>query len=295
MHADLLARFDRYLSGERGASAHTRQAYARDLQLLIELAGERELSKLGPLEIRAFVRQLASRNLSAYTIGRALSAWRTFFKLMTRDLGWAANPAASVRSPKKRQRLPKTMSTDSAAGLLDHLPDDDTISARDKAICELAYSSGLRVSELVSISLPDLDLRSGLARVTGKGNKTRQVPIGSKAIEALQHWLSYRGLWASPDCTTVFVSKLGKGLTTRAVRARLKTWEERLGLTEPLFPHKLRHSCATHLLQSSGDLRAVQELLGHQNLSTTQVYTHLDWQVLAKTYDSTHPRAKRKP
>ena len=294
MTEDLSARFAQYLEGERHASPETRKAYLRDLQELITLAGKKPLNELTALDVRGFVRQLASRGLSAYTIARMLSAWRTFYKLMARDLAWPLDPAASVKPPRKRQRLPKAMSEDAAVGLLENMPDDDTLSTRDKAMFELAYSSGLRVSELVSVQLADMDLAGGLARITGKGNKTRMVPIGSKAREAIQDWLKERALVALPDCTHVFVGQHGKPLTTRAVQSRFKTWEARLGIAEPLHPHKLRHSCATHLLQNSGDLRAVQELLGHANLSTTQVYTHLDWKVLAKSYDAHHPRARRK-
>ncbi len=294
MSDDLLARFAQYLEGERHASPQTRKAYLRDLQDLITLAGSKPLQELTALDVRGFVRQLASRGLSAYSIARMLSAWRTFYRLMARDLAWPLDPAASVKPPRKRQRLPKAMSEDAAGGLLENMPDDDTLGARDKAMFELAYSSGLRVSELVSVQLADVDLAGGLARITGKGNKTRMVPVGSKAREAIAEWLKERTLIAQPGCTHVFVGQHGKPLTTRAVQARFKTWEARLGIAEPLHPHKLRHSCATHLLQNSGDLRAVQELLGHANLSTTQVYTHLDWKVLAKSYDAHHPRARRK-
>ncbi|MDR3427027.1 MULTISPECIES: tyrosine recombinase XerC [Silvimonas] len=294
MNEALLARFSQYLEGEKHASPETRKAYLRDLHDLVALAQNTPLNELTALDVRGFVRQLASRGLSAYTIARMLSAWRTFYRLMARDLGWQLDPAASVKPPKKRQRLPKAMDVDATIGLLDNMPDDEMISCRDKAIFELAYSSGLRVSELVGLQLADVDLGGGLARVTGKGNKTRMVPIGTAALDELRHWLKMRAMWAKPDCTTVFVGKQGAQLTTRAVQLRFKAWEARLGVTEPLHPHKLRHSCATHLLQSSGDLRAVQELLGHANLSTTQVYTHLDWQALAKGYDAFHPRAKRK-
>ncbi|HSC80752.1 MAG TPA: tyrosine recombinase XerC [Chitinolyticbacter sp.] len=290
-----LAHFARYLAGEHTASAHTRKAYGDDLARLARYAGDKALDALTPTDVRGYVRQMRSGGLSPASIARVLSAWRTFYKVMQRDLGWSASPLAGIRPPKRAQRLPVAMTVDATAALLNALPDDDILACRDKAIFELAYSSGLRVSELASVTLTELDLDHGLARVTGKGNKTRIVPVGRVAVDALRRWLLQRPQLARDGVGTVFVGKTGNSLSIGAIEARLRTWRQRLGIAERLYPHKLRHSCATHLLQSSHDLRAVQELLGHANLSTTQVYTHLDYMALAQAYDQFHPRAKRKP
>lgn len=290
---DPIAHFTRYLDGEHRASPHTCTAYLRDLALLTELANGRDYASLTPVDIRSFVRKLSARGLSGRSIARVLSAWRTFYQILCRDEHWPMNPVAGIRPPKSAKKLPAAMPADDVAGFLDNLPEEDELACRDKAIFELAYSSGLRVAELVNLQLADLELGSGMARVTGKGNKTRMVPVGEQAQQALQTWLQRRNSLAEVGVTTVFVGQHGRPLTTRAVEARLKTWQERLGITEPLYPHKLRHSCASHLLQSAQDLRAVQELLGHASIATTQVYTHLDFQHLAKVYDAAHPRAQR--
>ncbi|XZG70190.1 tyrosine recombinase XerC [Chitinibacteraceae bacterium HSL-7] len=290
--AEWRAQFARYLVGERSSSAHTHAAYLRDFDLLLGLAADRPLDQLAPADIRGFVRALASKGRSAATIARALAAWRSFYRMMQRDAGWADNPASGVRPPKRAQRLPGVLSVDAAQQLLDQVPDDSPLGCRDKAMFELAYSSGLRVSELAGLLIDDLDLDSGLARVHGKGGKTRQIPIGHEAIEAIRRWLLVRVQMAVARDVTVFVGKHGGALTPRAIQARLRHWQSEIGVAERLYPHKLRHSCATHLLQSAHDLRAVQELLGHANLSTTQIYTHLDFQALAEVYDRCHPRAK---
>jgi integrase/recombinase XerC len=291
--AEQFAHFFRHLAGEKMASEHTVAAYQQDLQQLAQLAQQKELQTISTQEIRGFVRQIASKNISGRSIARTLSAWRVFYRLMIRDFHWALNPVDGVKAPKAVKALPSTLNSDNAVGFLENMPDDEALSARDKAIFELAYSSGLRVSELVSLKLIELDLPHGMATVTGKGNKTRLVPLGKPAQEAIRHWLSFRVQWARAQTHTVFVSKNGTSLTTRAVQLRLRHWQQALGITEPLYPHKLRHSCASHLLQSSGDLRAVQELLGHASIATTQVYTHLDFQHLSEVYDKAHPRAKK--
>lgn len=285
--------FLRHLASEEGASPHTLLAYTRDLALLHELAAGKDQAALTPVDIRGFVRQLASRGLSGRSIARTLSAWRAFYRVMARDFDWPGNPVDGIRPPRSARKLPAAMTSDDACGFLDNMPDDEPLACRDKAMFELAYSSGLRVAELAGLQLADLDLANGMAAVLGKGGKTRVVPIGSKAVSALQNWLRERPILASADEATVFVGKTGKRLTTRAIEARLTQWHIRLAIKEPLYPHKLRHSCASHLLQSSGDLRAVQELLGHASIATTQVYTHLDFQHLADIYDKSHPRAKK--
>ncbi|WP_410498101.1 tyrosine recombinase XerC [Chitinibacter sp. S2-10] len=288
----LFVHFFRHLQGEKMASPHTMAAYERDLQHLARLSQSHNLEQLGAQQIRGFIRQLASSGLSGRSIARILSAWRVFYRLMIRDFHWPLNPVEGIKAPKVSKALPATLNSDNAVGFLENMPDDEGLDARDKAIFELAYSSGLRVGELVNVRLIDLDIPHGMASITGKGNKTRIVPIGKAAIEALRHWLTIRPQWVRGQTNTVFVSKNGTPLTTRAVQLRLRHWQVKLGIKEPLYPHKLRHSCASHLLQSSGDLRAVQELLGHASIATTQIYTHLDFQHLAEVYDKTHPRAK---
>lgn len=291
--AQHFAHFFRYLHGEKAASVHTHTAYQHDLQRLAAFARDNELSVLSPLDIRGFVRQLSSQGLAGRSVARVLSTWRAFYRLMCRDFHWPINPVDGVKAPKTVKALPAALNSDDAVGFLEHMPDAEPLAARDKAIFELAYSSGLRVSELVSIKLIDLDLRVGMATVSGKGNKTRLVPIGKMAVEAIRRWLMIRPQLAHPNSITVFVSNKGTPLTPRAVQLRLRQWQETLAITQPLYPHKLRHSCASHLLQSSSDLRAVQELLGHASIATTQVYTHLDFLHLSESYDQAHPRAKK--
>ncbi|AZN37063.1 tyrosine recombinase XerC [Iodobacter ciconiae] len=288
----MLAHFVQYLEGEKGAGKHTRSAYGRDMATLLEYATGHDLPALTPKEIRGYVRKLSGQGLSARSIARTLSTWRTFYRLMCRDFHWPINPADGIKPPKISKKLPAAMTIDDASGFLENMPDDKILACRDKAIFELAYSSGLRVAELVSVTLLDLDLNHGMAMVTGKGRKTRKLPVGSVACEAIRRWLIERPK-LTPKSNTVFVGKNGDSLSTRAVQLRIKYWESKLNIAEPLYPHKLRHSCASHLLQSSHDLRAVQELLGHASIATTQVYTHLDYQHLAQEYDRTHPRAKK--
>lgn len=291
-----LTHFDQVLAGERAASPHTRSNYRRDVGQLLTLAAADgvPVAQLQARHIRGFVRQLRSRQYDARSIARALSAWRAFYRIMQRDRGWPGNPALGIRPPKRGQRLPQAFDKDAAQGLLNALPVETALDVRDRAMFELAYSSGLRVSEIVGLKRVDLDLQAGLARVLGKGNKIRQVPVGGAACRALQDWLTERpASLRHGEVAEVFVGRTGKPLTTRAVQLRCKHVARVVGLAEPFYPHKLRHSCATHLLQESHDLRAVQELLGHANLSTTQVYTHLDIDYLMKSYDQFHPRAKR--
>ena len=286
--------FFRHLRSESGASVHTLAAYQRDLTLLQELAAGRIYAQLAAVDIRGFVRQLSSRGLSGRSIARVLSAWRAFYRLMGRDKNWTTNPVEGVRPPKSAKKLPAAMTADDVGGFLEAMPSDDALACRDKAMFELAYSSGLRVSEICGLPLQAVDRSNGMASVFGKGGKTRLIPIGEKALQALDAWLAVRATLANAQAATVFVGRHGGALTTRAVQARLNYWRLQLGISEPLYPHKLRHSCASHLLQSSGDLRAVQSLLGHASIATTQVYTHLDFQHLAEVYDKAHPRAKHK-
>lgn len=290
-----LERFQQYLVGELSRSTHTAQAYLRDAQKLLALAKERSLAQLTAQDIRGFVRIMASKGMSARSIARHLSAWRTWYKLLMRDAGFTHNPCLNVRPPKAHKKLPTTLSPDITQHFLDSLPNDEPLAVRDKAMFELAYSSGLRVSELAGIRLTDIRLAEGTLMVTGKGNKSRIVPFGQPCHAAIKAWLAIRPQIADSRTEHVFVARHGKKMTTRAIELRLKAWGIKLGISIPLYPHLMRHSCASHLLQSSQDLRAVQELLGHASIQTTQVYTHLDFQHLAKIYDQAHPRAKSKP
>jgi integrase/recombinase XerC len=222
-----------------------------------------------------------------------LSAWRGFFKYLARDHGYAVNPALGIRAPRSARKLPHALSPDEATRLME-IGETTTLALRDKAILELFYSSGLRLSELTGLDLDGVNLRDATVRVTGKGSRTRIVPVGSHALAAIKDWLPQRRALLRGEETALFVGKDGRRLGPRAVQARLKHWALRLGLSAKVHPHVLRHSFASHVLQSSGDLRAVQEMLGHASIATTQVYTHLDFQHLAKAYDAAHPRAKRK-
>jgi integrase/recombinase XerC len=232
--------------------------------------------------------------LGGKSLARMLSAWRSFFRYLARDHGATRNPFQGLRAPRSAKTLPKALSPDEAAQLLHRSDADDPMALRDRAMFELFYSSGLRLSELTGTTLDNLDLEQQTVRVTGKGNKTRVVPIGSFAVNALREWLAQRATLAPPAVRTVFVNAAGRPVSPRTVQHRLKQWAMQQGLSRAVHPHMLRHSFASHLLQSSGDLRAVQEMLGHASISTTQVYTHLDFQHLAKVYDAAHPRAKRK-
>jgi integrase/recombinase XerC len=289
---DFLAAYLDHLAHERGLSPLTCDNYARDIRALQELAGDIPFQELKTAHIRRFVATLHGRGIGGKSIARMLSAWRGFFSFLARRHGIDNNPCVGMRPPKSAKNLPQALSPEQATKLVD-VKDDDTLAARDHAILELFYSSGLRLAELVDLDLDGLDLAEGTVTVTGKGNKTRIVPIGQFAIAAIQAWLPQRALLKSAEETALFVGRSGKRLSPRAVQYRLKTWAIKQGIAGNVHPHMLRHSFATHVLQSSGDLRAVQEMLGHANISTTQVYTHLDFQHLAKVYDQAHPRAKK--
>jgi len=226
-----------------------------------------------------------------------LSSWRGFYAFACRRLGYASNPCTGLRPPKAAKALPDVLSPDACSQLLDRgnaAATDGALLARDRAMFELFYSSGLRLSELTGLDLNDVNLQSGEAQVTGKGSKTRIVPVGRQALDAIQAWLPQRQPLARDNTAALFISQRGTRLTPRSVQLRLNRWALQAGLGQHVHPHMLRHAFATHVLQSSGDLRAVQEMLGHASISTTQVYTHLDWQHLAKVYDQTHPRARKK-
>jgi integrase/recombinase XerC len=282
-----------HLAHERRLSARTVQSYARDLHALLEHAGATPLAKLTVHHIRRFVGEVHAKGLDARSIARMLSAWRGFYRYLARDHGYSENPCAGVRAPKAVKRLPHALSPDEANRLLD-LEVRSALDVRDKAMFELFYSSGLRLSELTSLAPADVNFREGTVRVTGKGSKTRIVPVGSHALKALEAWLNTRSAIPDHESAALFVNRIGRRLSARAVQLRLERCALKQGISTRVHPHVLRHSFASHVLQSSGDLRAVQEMLGHASISTTQVYTHLDFQHLAKVYDAAHPRARSK-
>ena len=289
-------RFLDYLRNERGLSPRTRTAYDRDLSLFsdeLEKQGVDDPSRATEHEVRGFIARLHRQGLGARSIQRTLSALRSFYRWLMKEGLARNNPAASVKAPKAPRKLPQTLDTDAVARLLD-IPEENALATRDKAIMEVFYSSGLRLSELATLRWDQIDAASGLITVTGKGNKTRVIPLGRFAAAALVRWNKVRGNYAGYDEPCVFVSRLGKPISVRTIQERIRYWARRQGLPQEVHPHLLRHSFASHLLESSGDLRAVQELLGHADISTTQIYTHLDFQHLASVYDKAHPRARKK-
>lgn len=295
---NLLPEYLQFLQFERGLSPLTRENYARDITQLIKLAdGIVEpiaLNELQNIHIRRFIATLHSKGLGGKSIARMLSSWRGLFEFLVNRKGFSNNPVIGLRAPKSPKTLPQALSIEQAIKLVD-IQGDDILSIRDHAILELFYSSGLRLSELVNLDIDAMDFLAGTVEVTGKGNKTRIVPMGGHAIEAIQKWLQIRSTIPINDIASkaVFISSQGRRIGARNLQYRLKEWSIKQGINSSVHPHMLRHSFASHVLQSSGDLRAVQEMLGHANISTTQVYTHLDFQHLSKTYDAAHPRAKK--
>jgi integrase/recombinase XerC len=283
------------LKHQRRLAPATLANYSRALELLLGLHGA-PLATLEPAHVRRAVALLHAKGLSPRTLALILSAWRGWFTWLARHRGFRANPVLGIRAPKASRPLPKALSVEATQRLLDGEAADTPVALRDRAMFELLYSSGLRLGELVSLNVDDgrLDLRQAEVTVTGKGGKTRTVPIGAKAREALRAWLTARARLARPAEKALFVGARGERISRPVVGARLAAWARRSGLPNRVHPHMLRHSFATHLLQSSQDLRAVQEMLGHASISTTQVYTHLDFQALAKVYDAAHPRARKK-
>lgn len=292
-----IERFEQHLRAERRLSPHTVKGYRRDLRQLHVFMEDRAITDWRSLDSTAvtqFAAWLHRRGKGGKSIQRALSAARSFFTFLVRE-GWLSiNPASGVSAPRSPRHLPAVLDPDTLAAVLDVPASDDPLMARDLAMMELMYSSGLRLSELVSLNLSALNLADGLVEVTGKGAKTRVLPVGELAIKALRVWIEQRATLARGGEVAVFVGRHGSRLGERAVQIRLQTWARRCGLKSKLHPHLLRHSFASHLLESSGDLRAVQELLGHSDISTTQIYTHLDFQHLAQVYDRAHPRARRR-
>jgi integrase/recombinase XerC len=285
-----------YLSHQRRLSEHTITNYQRDLNLLLQFCSDKELTIIGlkASHIREFVAVMHRAGRSGRTIQRILSSVRALYKYLIKIGDVEANPAISVQPPKAEKRLPSTLDVDQVNALLDHTQPDTFISARDRAMMELFYSSGLRLAELAGLNLRDVDFHDQLVLVTGKGNKQRVCPIGKAAIEALRHWLSKRDQAKDLSDSALFVSEQGRRLGVRAIQQRLSHWGKQHGISDRVHPHRLRHAFASHMLESSGDLRAVQELLGHADISTTQIYTHVNFQQLSKVYDEAHPRAKKK-
>ena len=288
-----IARYLDHLRHERRLAPNTVGAYARDGAVLEQLAAGRALEALTAHDIRRFVATLHGRGLSPRSLARLLSSWRGLFAWLGRRREVGANPCAGVKAPRAAKKLPATLSPDEAVRLVSQEVEGDA-GLRDRALFELAYSSGLRVSELTGLDLDSIDRATGEARVTGKGAKTRIVPVGEAALAALAAWLPVRARLARPGEAALFLGRHGRRLSPREVQRRIKQWAAAAGLDADVHPHMLRHSFASHVLQSSGDLRAVQEMLGHASISSTQVYTHLDFQHLAKVYDAAHPRARRK-
>lgn len=284
------------LADIRRYSKHTISNYRRDLEasrLIFFNLEKTHWRNVEPADVRILVSKQHQKGHTGRTIARQLSALRSLYNWLLKRKLCTSNPAKDIRAPKDRKPLPATLDPEEVQQLLTKSA-DSTLDLRDTAIFELFYSSGLRLSELVGIDISDMDLREGQVRVTGKGNKVRILPVGSKAIQALSSWLNVREQWLQGEQAALFLSKRGKRLAARSVQDRLKKLALKTGLSRNCYPHMLRHSFASHMLESSGDLRAVQEMLGHADISTTQIYTHLDFQHLASVYEKAHPRAKNK-
>ncbi len=299
MHTEALQAVDDYLASlaeQRRLSPHTVKGYRRDLEAAVawcDLHAIEHWRDMDSQQVRNWSAACHRKGLGGRSIQRRLSALRGFFQHLVRCKALPHNPAKDIRAPKSPRRLPHSIDVDRLQRLLDR-PTDDWLEQRDLTMMELMYSGGLRLAEVVGLDLADIDLRESQTRVLGKGGKTRVAPVGSRARDALARWLPLRALHVADDESALFINRQGRRIGHRSVQQRLRRWALKQGLETRLHPHALRHSCATHVLESSRDLRAVQELLGHANLGTTQIYTHLDFQHLAQVYDSAHPRARRK-
>ena len=291
-----LEKFLAHLRHERQLSGNTLSNYQRDLERLLQWCHKHDIERWPQLDqhhVRAFIAGRHREGISGKSLQRELSSLRSLFRYLMRENAAQSNPGLGVRAPKVRRKLPTTLDADQLGQLLDS-PPEDPMEQRDLAMMELFYSSGLRLAELVSLNLGDIDTADATLQVTGKGSKTRRVPVGRKALDAIALWLQQRDGYAKPGETALFVGQRGKRINPRTIQQRMKRWATKQGAGRNIHPHLLRHSFASHLLESSGDLRAVQELLGHADISTTQIYTHLDFQHLAQVYDKAHPRAKKK-
>lgn len=287
--------FERYLTTEKRLSPHSISNYLRDLEkfrLFCQAQNLDQLNQLNSHHVRQCMGKLRQKGLSSKSIQRWLSGIKAFFNFCLKN-GWLKrNPVTGVQAPKAEKKLPKTLDVDQVGQLVE-LEGDDFLACRDRAMLELMYSSGLRLAEMVGLNMADVDLQARSLRVTGKGNKVRDLPIGRHAVAALKTWLQHRN--DLDNKSPLFISQRGTRISTRNVQERFRRAGILRSIQQPIHPHMLRHSFASHMLESSSDLRAVQELLGHANISTTQIYTHLDFQHLAKVYDQAHPRANRKP
>lgn len=296
MRESEIAKIDAFLGTLQHLSVHTRKAYAGDLAFFLNYCRQLDVGQWQDLDgrqVRGYITQRHRQGTGGRSLRRNLSSIRAFYKYLLAKGEVTKNPAEGITTPKTEKRLPKTLDVDQTSRLVE-IKGDKALTLRDRAILELMYSSGLRLAECVSLDIYSVDIRDGLVTVTGKGNKTRKVPVGNYALEAVSAWLKVRPQLAALDETALFVSTRGKRISARSVQQRMRHWALKQGLDTNVHPHMLRHSFATHLLESSGDLRAVQELLGHADISTTQVYTSLDFQHLASVYDQTHPRARKK-
>jgi integrase/recombinase XerC len=291
-----LLRFYEFLRSEKGLSLHTQRNYKQQLETMAQHLVEMGLKDWSQVDA-GWVRQLAGKGMregiKASSLATRLSSLRSFFDFLILRGEISANPAKGVSAPRKKRPLPKNLDVDEMNQLLE-VNEDDPLSVRDRAMMELMYGAGLRLAELVSVDVRDVHLRSGELRVIGKGDKERKVPFSGMATEWVGKWLKVRGSLAAPGEPALFVSKLGTRISHRSVQKRMAEWGQKQSVASHISPHKLRHSFATHMLESSNNLRAVQELLGHENISTTQIYTHLDFQHLAQAYDQAHPRARKK-
>jgi len=288
--------FFEHIQYEKQLSPLTLKHYKRDLNLFVDYCQHQNITDWQQIDsfiVRDFINKHHRRGLGASSLRRLLSSIRSLFNFLIREQLLKLNPAASIKAPKQARPLPKTLDVDQVSQLFNFKPRND-LEIRDRAIMELLYSSGLRISELVLTNINDLDLKDGTISVTGKGNKTRIVPVGRMARDAIKIWYDKRSLIGNENESALFISPKGKRLSVRTIQHRMAQWGVRQGLDSRLHPHKLRHSFASHILESSSNLRAVQELLGHADISTTQIYTHLDFQHLAQVYDKAHPRAKKK-
>ena len=294
-NTELIEEYKKFIAFEKRLSSSSVKSYLRDINELLKLMGNKKLNSYSIEDIRKNIAILHSKGLSGKSLSRMISSWRGLFNFLIHKYQFNQNPTLGIKAPKSKKLLPQTLSVDQTVKLID-IKDDSFLGLRDHAILELFYSSGLRLSELVDININNINFDDGTITVTGKGNKERIIPVGTFAFKAIKKWLKSRKTIKNltPKNQVLFLSKSGQKLTPRAIQYRLKFWAIKQGIPENIHPHLLRHSFASHLLQSSQDLRAVQELLGHANISTTQIYTHLDFQHLSKIYDKAHPRAKKK-
>ena len=277
-------------------SKHTRDAYQRDLnylQMYCVKQGIKKWSDLNGQKLSDFISCRHRKGISGRSLQRNLSSIRAFYRYLLKTGEVSTNPAIGIITPKTARKLPKLLDVDQTCQLLE-IKENDVLAIRDKAILELIYSSGLRLAEIISLDIDDIDFSDRVLTVTGKGKKTRNIPIGKYAIQAIDDWLKNRQALTSNNKKALFISNRGNRISPRSIQQRIKKWAIKQGLSTHVYPHMLRHSFASHILESSGDLRAIQELLGHADISTTQIYTHLDFQHLAQVYDETHPRAHRK-